>query len=127
MKNYIDKVNEMKDPVIKKILHRLACIYANSNFIDSNWGPIFDIYEFKYMDGAMNNYFDEVRPDVVTIVDSFDYPDNVLKSSIGRYDGNIYEALIEGASNSSLNKDDPFLGYYSLKPYLNKSLLKVKK
>ena len=35
----------------------------------------------------------EIRPDCVPLVDAFGYTDNILKSSIGRYDGNVYEAF----------------------------------
>jgi hypothetical protein len=36
---------------------------------------------------------DQLRPDAVSLVDAFEFPDNVLNSAIGRYDGNIYESL----------------------------------
>jgi len=36
----------------------------------------------------------EIRPDAVALVDAFDFPDNILNSSIGRFDGNIYESLL---------------------------------
>ena len=50
--------------------------------------------------------FAEIRPNAVALVDSFDYPDQILQSCIGRYDGNVYEALYEYAKNSPLNKQD---------------------
>lgn len=37
-------------------------------------------------------------------------PDNILASNIGRFDGNVYEALYDSAKKSSLNKIDPFDG-----------------
>jgi len=45
-----------------------------------------------------------LRPDAVALVDAFDYSDKVLNSCLGRYDGNVYEALFEYAKGSSLNK-----------------------
>lgn len=54
---------------------------------------------------------EELRPDAVGLTDAFDYPDNVLNSTIGRFDGNVYEALVKASYNSSLNKTDPFDGY----------------
>jgi hypothetical protein len=50
--------------------------------------------------------FAEIRPDAVALVDAFDYPDEILQSCIGRYDGNVYEALYEYAKMSPLNKQD---------------------
>lgn len=37
-------------------------------------------------------------------------PDNILASTIGRSDGNVYEALFDAAKKSGLNKVDPFDG-----------------
>ena len=50
--------------------------------------------------------FAEIRPNAVNLVDAFDYPDELLQSCIGRYDGNVYQALYEYAQNSPLNKTD---------------------
>ena len=46
----------------------------------------------------------QIRPDAVALVDAFDIPDFCLRSSLGRYDGNVYESLMEFAKKSSLNK-----------------------
>ena len=54
-----------------------------------------------------------------------DIPDSVLRSAIGKYDGNVYEALFDSAQKSILNQIDPFVGYEEyLRPHTNKELLK---
>jgi acyl-CoA oxidase len=40
----------------------------------------------------------EVRPHAVRLVDSWDFPDYQLDSSLGRYDGKVYEDLFQRAS-----------------------------
>ena len=45
-----------------------------------------------------------LRPNAIALVDSFDYPDRILNSCLGRYDGQVYEALYEYAKSSSLNQ-----------------------
>lgn len=45
----------------------------------------------------------EVRPECVALVDAFDLTDTALNSTIGRYDGNVYEAMFESAKKSVLN------------------------
>jgi acyl-CoA oxidase len=40
----------------------------------------------------------EVRPHAIRLVDSWDFPDYQLDSSLGRYDGKVYEDLFERAS-----------------------------
>lgn len=52
-------------------------------------------------------------------------PDFALNSSIGSYDGNIYEGLFSAAEKSLLNETEPFIGYEKyLKPNLDLELLK---
>ena len=48
----------------------------------------------------------ELRPNAVGLVDAFDYPDRMLNSCLGRYDGQVYEALYEYAKRSSLNRNE---------------------
>ena len=43
------------------------------------------------------------RPEAVALVDAFDYSDFVLNSPLGRYDGNVYEALFKYAQKAALN------------------------
>lgn len=45
-----------------------------------------------------------LRPNAVALVDSFDFPDRILNSCLGRYDGQVYDALYEYAKSSSLNQ-----------------------
>lgn len=55
----------------------------------------------------------------------FDIPDNALNSTIGCYDGNVYERLVNSARKSRLNRVDPFEGYHEyLRPHLNLEFLK---
>ena len=48
----------------------------------------------------------EIHPNAVTLVDAFDYPDKALDSCLGRYDGQVYQALYDYAKNSPLNEKD---------------------
>jgi hypothetical protein len=48
----------------------------------------------------------------------------VLNSTIGRKDGNVYEALYQSAKDSNLNQTEVFEGYETvLKPHLDLELL----
>lgn len=46
----------------------------------------------------------ELRPNAVALVDAFDFPDAVLDSALGRWDGNVYEALYDYSLRSKLNE-----------------------
>lgn len=54
---------------------------------------------------------DEVRPDAVILVDAWDFPDSRLKSTLGRYDGQVYPAIMKAAKKDPLNATEPGPGY----------------
>ncbi len=125
MKNFVEKANAVKDESIRRVLTRLVIMFACSNFLDDSWGDIIEKSEYREIKKTLNKVMEEVRPDCVALVDAFDFSDQSLKSAIGRYDGNVYEALLDSAKKSILNQQDPFEGYEEyLKPHLNKDLLK---
>lgn len=64
---------------------------------------------------------DQLRPDAVSLVDSFNFSDYELHSALGRYDGNVYEALFEMAQHEPLNKELVVSEYQtSLRPLFKK-------
>jgi acyl-CoA oxidase len=125
MLNFMNKIKEIKDVKIQNVLTRLCILFATSHFLDENWGDIIEGSQYRMIRSTAYNVMAELRDDCVALVDAFDYPDFVLKSAIGRYDGNVYEALFDAAQKSTLNQIDPFDGYKEyLKPHLNHELLK---
>ncbi|KAF9431569.1 Peroxisomal acyl-coenzyme A oxidase 1 [Entomortierella beljakovae] len=58
---------------------------------------------------------DLLRYELVGLVDAFDFSDNQLNSALGRYDGNVYEALYEwakyGMSIAGKGKNGNVIGY----------------
>jgi acyl-CoA oxidase len=125
MQSFVNRINEVNDEPIKRVLTRLCVMYALTNFQDENWGDVIPSDQFRLIKQSILQVQGEIRPDCIPLVDSFDYSDSILKSSIGKYDGNIYESLFDAAQKSVLNLRDPFDGYEEyLKPHLNKELLK---
>jgi len=49
--------------------------------------------------------FEPVRREAISLVDAFDYSDRVLRSTLGRYDGDVYKALLDWAKKAPRNKD----------------------
>ena len=47
-----------------------------------------------------------LRPNAVALVDAFDFPDAVLDSALGRWDGQVYEALYDFSLRSKLNEKE---------------------
>lgn len=64
-----------------------------------------------------------VRPNAVGLVDSFDIRDEILGSTLGSWDGNVYERLFEEAAKSPLNKEPVNKSFQLyLKPLLKANL-----
>ena len=66
---------------------------------------------------------DAIRPDAVALCDAFGLSDHHLKSTIGGYDGNVYEAIYEEAKRSPLN-GQRMVGWDKLAPQLNIDFIK---
>jgi acyl-CoA oxidase len=45
----------------------------------------------------------QVRPNAVALVDAFKFPDYLLNSSLGRYDGKVYEDMTDRAGREPIN------------------------
>ncbi|KAB8698121.1 hypothetical protein FH972_026371 [Carpinus fangiana] len=66
---------------------------------------------------AVMNLLEEIRPHAVRLVDAWDFPDWQLDSSLGRYDGKVYEDMFHRASE--LNP----LNGITVDPYPNSDVL----
>lgn len=59
----------------------------------------------------------------IGIVDGFDIQDESLGSTLGAYDGNVYERLLEAAKASPLNQEDVNKSFeLYLKPFMKSNL-----
>lgn len=64
-----------------------------------------------------------IRPDAVALVDAFALPDYYLNSALGRYDGNVYEAMTKMAEKEPLNQTVVVDGYEEcIKPFVHARL-----
>lgn len=64
-----------------------------------------------------------IRPNAVAIVDGFDFHDRMLDSTLGAYDGNVYEKMFEVAKMSPLNREPVNQSFNSyLKPFMKAQL-----
>ena len=67
--------------------HDLCCCFCQLSYFNS----------LSFLQ-AIDELLTSLRPDVIPLVDALDFPDRVLRSNIGRYDGNVYEALYQDAT-----------------------------
>lgn len=79
--------------------------------------------DISNLQNQMETLLSQLRPNAVGIVDGFDFHDRILSSSLGVWDGQVYEQLFEAASKSPLNKDPVNESFHKyLKPFLRSSL-----
>merc|ERR1712217_102400 len=66
----------------------------------------------------INELLGEIRPDAAALVDGFQFADSQLHSTLGRADGNVYEAIYEEAKLNPLNVSK-MVGWDHLAPMLD--------
>ena len=112
------------DPVVA-VLENLMVLWGAILITDNFGFGVCTMEDIKYFNKLVFEKMETLRRDMIGLVDALDIPDQVLNSVIGKYDGNVYEALYEAAKRSLMNKSDPFLGYDTgLRPLLDLEYLK---
>jgi len=126
--HFADMVTSAPDAKVAAVMTRVCALFALTNIIDGHqWHGRIDASTYSLVESTVADLLAEIRPDAVPLVDAFEFHDRVLGSTIGRFDGNVYEALYEGATKSKLNLTRPFKGYKEyLQPYLDIPLLKTR-
>ncbi|KAL4713910.1 hypothetical protein ACJJTC_015564 [Scirpophaga incertulas] len=65
-----------------------------------------------------------IRPNAIGLVDAFDFRDEILSSTLGAYDGRVYERLMVEALKSPLNREPVNASFHKyLKPFMEKAKL----
>ena len=106
------------------VLRKLACLFALTQLEAQHLG---DLMEDGFLSGAQTAALRdhqralllELRPDAVALVDAFGFEDYALNSALGRYDGDVYRALLEMAQGSPLNATEEGPAWHDvLKPVM---------
>lgn len=72
----------------------------------------------------MNDVLEALRPDAVGLVDALNVPDSKLHTTLGNYDGNVYEAIYETAKASPLNQTEAMVGWDDFKSIVDEDFMK---
>uniref|UniRef100_A0AC34FUR3 Acyl-coenzyme A oxidase n=1 Tax=Panagrolaimus sp. ES5 TaxID=591445 RepID=A0AC34FUR3_9BILA len=109
-RQFVNGISEMKDLQVFAVLKDLLQLFLFYEILECAGDLLFDGYaNGKQIDFTKNSIYQtlqKLRPNAVSIVDSFDFNDRELNSILGRRDGNVYENLLEWAKASPLNKHD---------------------
>ena len=111
----------------RAVLARLAAMFALADLQDGQqWAGLLSLHEMELAEEACGELMAAIRPDACALVDAWDFPDRVLNSTIGRYDGNVYEAQYAAAAASPLNQTEIPQFMAKVEPFLNKEMLALR-
>ncbi|CAO4363332.1 unnamed protein product [Caenorhabditis nigoni] len=126
MSTFIDHVSTIVDQKVKKVLIDLLNVHVTYEVMDIGI-YVRGLLSSDQMDLIRNQLYvslETIRPNAVSLVDSFQISDMQLRSVLGRHDGNVYENLFKWAKSSPLNDKDVLESVTKyLKPMMEKSKL----
>ncbi|KAM3623510.1 uncharacterized protein V6R79_012045 [Siganus canaliculatus] len=125
VKLFTDKLAEINDTAVHSVLSTLALLYAlhgiTKNSGDFLQAGLLSVPQILQVSLRIKELLSVLRPNVVALVDAFDYDDRKLQSILGRYDGNVYENMYEWARRSPLNATEVHESFHKyLKPLRSK-------
>ncbi|EFP09341.1 hypothetical protein CRE_25283 [Caenorhabditis remanei] len=123
-RGFVKKVQEIQNEAVHDVLNTLAELYLSYELIEMSSDLTANGYlsetEVQTIRHQIYDCMRKIRPNAVSIVDSFDICDRELRSVLGRRDGHVYENLYKWAQMSPLNqKNLPHVEKY-LKPMTSK-------
>uniref|UniRef100_A0AAY4A5K3 Acyl-coenzyme A oxidase n=1 Tax=Denticeps clupeoides TaxID=299321 RepID=A0AAY4A5K3_9TELE len=124
VKLFVSRLGEVGDVAVHSVLSTLAVLYALHG-VSQNSGDFLQVLMkdsvLAQISEKIKELLTQLRPNAVVLVDAFDYPDEMLNSVLGRYDGNVYENMFEWARKSPLNRTEVHQSYHKyLKPLQSK-------
>ncbi|XP_076871987.1 peroxisomal acyl-coenzyme A oxidase 1 isoform X1 [Brachyhypopomus gauderio] len=125
VKLFAAKLSEISDTAVHSALNSLVLLYAlhgiANNSGDFLQADLLSVPQLSQVTQRIKALLAEIRPNAVTLVDAFDYRDEMLNSVLGRYDGNVYENMFEWSKRSPLNRTEVHESYNKyMKPLQSK-------
>jgi len=100
--------NKEYDPACRQVLSKLCSLMACADLMEGNqWHGLLREGEIDLIEEATSTLLTQIRPEMVSLVDAFDYPDNLLSSALGKFDGNYQEALLKTAKVNTEKFHEP--------------------
>ncbi|XP_023725551.1 probable peroxisomal acyl-coenzyme A oxidase 1 isoform X2 [Cryptotermes secundus] len=128
VERFVAAVAELNVSVaLKTVLAQLRDLYTIYTLL-RNSGDFLMYTEMTPLDycnlqNRMETLLSELRPNAVGIVDGFDFHDDIIASTLGSWDGQVYDRLFAAASKSPLNQDTVNESFHKyLKPMLKSGL-----
>ncbi|CAI4227377.1 unnamed protein product [Auanema sp. JU1783] len=104
-KKNLDIIHDKNTRDVVEVLFKL---YLNHELLEQSQNLLTNNYmsdgQVKHLKENLYNLYAILRPNAISIVDSFEFTDRELRSVIGRRDGHVYENLYKWAQQSPLNE-----------------------
>ncbi|KAG0017762.1 Peroxisomal acyl-coenzyme A oxidase 1, partial [Podila clonocystis] len=108
-----EALTDLSDLFALHMIHKQPGEFLTSGYLDAKQVSLIG----KAVMDVMEN---KIRPNAVGFVDAFAFPDFLLNSALGRYDGKVYETYTEMATREPLNQTEVMEGYeLYIKPFTN--------
>ncbi|XP_050555124.1 probable peroxisomal acyl-coenzyme A oxidase 1 [Spodoptera frugiperda] len=126
-KSEVDRTAGSLSQPLKKVLNYLVELYAIYWALEKVGDLLLytsisktDIHQLQE---TYEELLGKIRPNAVGLVDAFDFRDQILNSTLGAYDGRVYERLMEEALKSPLNAEPVNQSFHKyLKPFMQGKL-----
>jgi len=133
-RNFITSVQtaQTKQPAIYAVLKRLSDLFVLHS-LEQSLASLLEVgfvnsSQASLLRDGIRVLLDQIRPDAVTLVDAWMFPDRQLQSALARTnEGNIYQHLYDWAQQEPLNQDDSARIAQFIQPILHQGRLHAAK
>ncbi|PHJ26116.1 acyl- middle domain-containing protein [Cystoisospora suis] len=119
---FLDAARGVRTPEVRSVWedlwYCLALSWMDEFFSEFLIGKSLSSDHHESLMKALKSILRKIRPNAVAIVDAFWIPDQLLNSALGRYDGRVYEALVNSTKMEELNRTDVPPGYQEYIQYI---------
>merc|ERR1711957_822303 len=125
MKTAMDNPEYVKDAAVKAALMRVFELSLLQNIRESggDFAATLDAANLRRVTRRINELLAQIRPDAVALVDGFALADDKLASTLGRHDGNVYEAIYNEAKLNPLN-GNKMVGWEHIAPQMDMDFMR---
>eukprot|EP00164_Ancoracysta_twista_P001374 GFYU01001790.1.p1 GENE.GFYU01001790.1~~GFYU01001790.1.p1 ORF type:complete len:712 (-),score=194.63 GFYU01001790.1:179-2251(-) len=125
----LDAINDLVRPVDRNVYAALLNLMQLTALVQikddlADWIPLITPALADSIMDQIHVLLDRIRPDAVGLVDALGFEDDLLKSTIGKFDGNVYEAIYDQAKLSPLNQTSKMVGWETISKVLDLDFLK---
>lgn len=120
LSNFVEGIKDEKETggigsqeiaVLEDLARLFGCYWMEKDIGDFLEDGYLSAEKARWVRANVLKLLDIVRPNAVALVDARDFSDFRLKSALGRFDGDVYPAILKASMRDPLNQVEPGPGY----------------